>query len=568
MYSINKAILLFLGVCIVGLFFAACSFDSDNTNGNLVVKKLSIDNTKPKGIGLAGVADWSPQFPFIDLMKQARTWKDWGDKESVLGDINQDAYGWVTSLLPGQTAGTVFLVNSSKEVLFFKRIIVLYKGKGVIRYPWAGHKVLEESYPGIDMVEVGTGNHLLQITETDPLDPIRDIRIIPEPLLEDYNEGKLFNPIWLKRIDHFSALRFMDWMKTNNSKQKVWSDRPLIADRIWSTHGVPLEIMIRLSNELKMDPWFNIPHSSDEEYIISFAKLLKKNLDNRLTAYIEHSNEVWNWQFQQAKYAHKSGQKLWGNLSDAYMQWHGMRTAQICTIFKKNIFPGEASRIKCILGIHTAWRGLHKSALLCPEYKKVVGKSCSEHGLDYLAITTYFSGGLNGPRVVDIQKPSTKNHEELILRWASMDEEGVSLAFSQLFHGNQMRNIGELESFKGIYNQAIEKFGYWSSEADSFGLGLVAYEGGAHITAASHSLQENSLVKDFHIAVNRSPYMEDAYKKVLSAWYEQAGGLHMHFVDFSRPSKWGSWGALEELSQVSSPKWRAITGMKQNGRSR
>jgi len=32
----------------------------------------------------------------------------------------------------------------------------------------------------------------------------------------------------------------------------------------------------------------------------------------------------------------------------------------------------------------------------------------------------------------------------------------------------------------------------------------------------------------------------------------------MHYGDISRPSKWGSWGALEHLEQESSPRYQAL----------
>jgi hypothetical protein len=50
------------------------------------------------------------------------------------------------------------------------------------------------------------------------------------------------------------------------------------------------------------------------------------------------------------------------------------------------------------------------------------------------------------------------------------------------------------------------------------------------------------------------------YQKLLQGWQDNSGQrtLFMHYADISRPSKWGSWGALEHLEQESSPRYQAL----------
>jgi hypothetical protein len=64
--------------------------------------------------------------------------------------------------------------------------------------------------------------------------------------------------------------------------------------------GAALEIMIQLANLTKTDPWFCMPHRATPEYMAEFAKHVKTKLDPGLKVYVEYSNEVWNWGFQQA----------------------------------------------------------------------------------------------------------------------------------------------------------------------------------------------------------------------------------------------------------------------------
>jgi hypothetical protein len=214
----------------------------------------------------------------------------------------------------------------------------MYDGEGTLTYSGA-KKDEAVSKPGTEVIDISkeAGNVFLGISATNPNNYVRNIRVIRESQLDAYKAGEVFNPVWLEKIKAFKTVRFMDWMDTNNSTQKEWSDRPKPEDYSWALDGAPVEIMVALANKLKANPWFNIPHQATDEYITNFAKIVKEKLDPSLTAYVEHSNEVWNWQFGQAQYANQQGRAKWGDHGDAFMQWNGMKAAQICDIWKKDV---------------------------------------------------------------------------------------------------------------------------------------------------------------------------------------------------------------------------------------
>src|SRR5690606_7033388 len=110
----------------------------------------------------------------------------------------------------------------------------------------------------------GPGYVDIRIQRTDPADPVRAITVVREDRIAAFDAGALFNPEWLALLDGFSALRFMDWMLTNNSTQSAWANRPRPGDYSFAENGVALEYMIALANELKADPWFSIPHLADD----------------------------------------------------------------------------------------------------------------------------------------------------------------------------------------------------------------------------------------------------------------------------------------------------------------
>jgi hypothetical protein len=62
----------------------------------------------------------------------------------------------------------------------------------------------------------------------------------------------------------------------------------------------------------------------------------------------------------------------------------------------------------------------------------------------------------------------------------------------------------------------------------------------------------------FYIELNRRPEMYEIYTQMLNDWKESGGPLFNHFVDVATPSKWGSWGALEYVTQNGSPKYNAL----------
>ncbi|PKH85165.1 hypothetical protein [Colwellia sp. Bg11-28] len=525
-------------IVIIGLFFLLTLSES-----------LATTSKNNNGIGLNKISDWSTQYPFIDLMKQARAWQDFSNKSS---SINVDNNDWVKSLAVDQTATTVFSSVDEKYETYLKRAYVFYEGEGEIKYGGGVKKITLESIPGRDVITLQSGNHLLSITKTNPANYIKNIKIIPFRFFSDFQTGHIFNTDFINKIESINVFRFMDWMNTNNSNQGDWEDRPLIDDRTWRVKGVPLEVMLKLANDTNTAPWFNIPHLANDIYIKNFAVIVKNQLYKNLAIYVEHSNEVWNWQFAQAKYAAKAKFKhsFFTNKSNLRLQWHGMRTTQICNVFKGDVFVTESSRVKCVLGMQTVALAHHKSTLECPAWADR-GAGCYQN-IDYIGITTYFDGGLNGSR------SKNEKHNDIVRTWASNGSAGVNNAFEQLFKGNKLREIAGYEDNQGVLADIALYTHQWSKIAAKYKMGLIAYEGGQHIAPISNVFINDPVIRDFYLNINRDVRMGTLYSDLLDRWHENGGGLHMFYLDISPPSKLGNWGALEHISQKNSAKWKVI----------
>jgi len=91
------------------------------------------------------------------------------------------------------------------------------------------------------------------------------------------------------------------------------------------------------------------------------------------------------------------------------------------------------------------------------------------------------------------------------------------------------------------------------------GIPLVGYEGGQSLVGTG-GLENSVPLADLLMAANRDSGMGTATSKFLQAWQQNSGGgLMIYFSDIGAASKWGSWGALENVLHTSSPKYDALT---------
>ncbi|MBI4779825.1 MAG: cellulose-binding protein [Oscillatoriophycideae cyanobacterium NC_groundwater_1537_Pr4_S-0.65um_50_18] len=529
---------------------------------------------KSLGIGLGEVSYYSTQMPFVDLFKTSRSWftqsnTQWDTNEGKLLNLDQD--GWVRSLpltpststsssttsssitsspatssAPAYNKVATLLTRDMANAYRSGRYVVMYDGTGKIDYSFDATKIAADSVKGRDVLQVDSskGNGIyIKITETDPQktgDYIRNIRVYHEDDLPLVELGATFNPEFIDNIKSFGTLRFMDWMHTNGSAQKPWSDRPKPSQTSWTEKGIPVEVMVALANETGTSPWFNMPVTATDEYMAQFAAYVRDHLDPSLKVRVEFSNEVWNWQFPQSHYAVQQAEKRWGKNpvgGGGWMQWYGLRTAQMSKIWK-DTFGSARNRVISVMSTQAGWRGLEKQILNTPAWV-AEGNASAYKSVDEYAITGYFGGDLGTP-----------GNANVVRSWLSDADGGFGKAFQQLQSG------GLLPTHESVAD-VIDRFKYHAQVATAHGLKLVAYEGGQHLVGIS-GIENDSKMTNFLTALNRRPEMGQLYKQLLEGWKQAGGTLFNHFVDVYASGKWGSWGALEKVDQVSSAKYDAL----------
>jgi len=529
----NNKIRVLLGLFLVSLFL-----------NNIVV---AAPNTRsPLGVNSNEIMDDDASIPFIDIFKtslpfeEARPWL-------TKGKIEYDQYGWPKKLNGGQV-GTRFLYKLPKGTVPEGLYTVLYDGEGILTYSDDAKLIFRER--GKDIIKITAGSDRefrvkLVIKHSNPANYLRNIRVLlPGGIcannkfkrvnsakqchgaqflsFEKYHSKLVFNPEYLNYMKDFKVIRFMNMSGITRNPISRWEQRPKLNNATWAgkqgVRGAPLEIMVALANMLNADPWFNLPHKADNNYIRRYAQYVKQHLKPGLKAYVEYTNEAWNTIFDQAHYVKDEGERLHldSDRLKAGYKFFSMRSVQIFNIWEQTF--GGTSRLVRVMG---SWAGWTRSSEMLLSYRNAYKKT------DAIAIAPYF--------------------------------------FPKLAHSKRARSVAQL--FKMMYDpkerysipSVIKDIRKNADMAKKFGVDLIAYEGGQHLVDWK-SRNTNSHPTKLFIAANKDMRMAKAYTIFLRGWKANGGKL---FVNFSAPRtyQWfGSWGTKEYISQPISkaPKHRAI----------
>lgn len=535
----------------------------------------------PLAMGANGIADWTPQQPFLDVMKTARAWTGhlrgqwggWGQAELAAGGW-LDAAGWPKAIPPELSGieALLFTFLDPKADWVAGRYRLAYAGEGTIELSGRVANVVRR--PGEIRFDFTPGEGFVgvQITRTDPKgsgNHIRDITIVKEENIELFEAGAVFNPLWIARIEDLRSLRFMDWMMTNNATAVAWDDRPRPTDYTYAWRGAPVEVMVRLANEVALDPWFTMPHMGDDGYFRGFADYVAGHLDPGRKAYVEYSNEVWNWMFGQAGWLQEQAGQRWGvRDGDAWLQYAGLRASEMADIWETAFGASADSRLVKVISTMTVWQGLEHGLLEAPLW---VAEDPANHRPPKTHFDAYGVAGYFGNQYGVEKAPTVRQWilESRAAAEAEADRQGltgprraahvtahrfdaaIARAARDLRDGSE--SGGAADSLAVLLDDTLA---YQSGVARSNGLDLVMYEGGTHVVGVGPTTEDAELT-DFFIALNYSPEMGALYRELLAGWRRVGGTMFNAFVDVAGPGPHGSWGHLRHL-QDETPRWDAL----------
>lgn len=510
-------------------------FNGQATN-NEVLDGVGLANPSV-GFNFGGVSYWQSAHPFLNIVKSARRWTahsrpyEWSPMPDSEVDSRLDAQGYPTSMPPG--ADRISMVVMQDQPADPKM-----SGRFVAR--WTGTPNM-----AINGTRITSGNsHTFSINaggaiSLDLFAPgIKDLSIVAERHLTAYNNGEIFNPDYLDIIRDFRTIRFMNWQAINglnNEGNQItrWDQRIRPDHYIWTGYqGIPPEIMVALANRIGADPWFCMPHLVNEDYVRRFATLVRNQLDPRLVAFIEDSNEVWNIaMFGQAQWFRARALERWPSATWEWMQHYGEHAANMFKIWRE-VFAGQEHRIQCALSSQTGQLDFMADAMDAPMAVAETGDHPPSYYSDVFAVTAYFGYGLG----------SNDNAQELIDLY---NNSGEAAALNRAFQLLQSE-VNGMQSRFATYRDMIQQRG----------LKMVMYEGGSH-AAASGSWTNNATLTNLLAKVARDSRMGPLYTQVLNAWKNVGGQAFCLFTDVEEGTKYGSWGHLERLSD-STPRMSAV----------
>ncbi len=500
------------------------------------------------GINTADVREDTSSIQFLNLFKSAIPFAEtvpWGSSK----DVEYDKHGWPTNLNGGK-AGTKFLNRLPAGTIEDGFYTVLYEGEGEIFYGNDARLVVHR--PNRDVIEIKAGkdnilNASLFIKKTTKDNYIRNIRILPEGgickgqpnikvkvaedckigdylAFEEHEKDILFNPDYLNFMKDFQVIRFMNMQGMTRNPVENWSERNTPEKATWGgragtySRGAPVEVMIALANQVKAHPWFSMPYKANDDYVRKFGEMVKEKLDPDLKAYIEYSNEVWNPIFIHHDYAIEKGleENLDKKKSPAGYKWYSKRSLEVFELWEE-VFGGTDRLIR-VMGSWSSNQNMSSQILAFKDaYKKT----------DAIAIAPYVSA-----------------HPKELRKAKSVDD--------------VFKAMMDKDSKWGMQTQ-ISYIQKQQKVAKSFGVDLLAYEGGQHLVdwdTRKVETHPNPLL----YAANRDPRMGIIYDQLMHEWQRANGKL---FVAFSAPriySWYGSWGVKEHIRQAreDAPKYDAL----------
>lgn len=485
--------------------------------------------TRPVGINLSYVNDYSTELVFTNAFRQCRQWISanadgsggWDSQVNI--PLRPDGYPvsipYNNGTNPPQIVKTLLLWD-----LFDATPTGLYRlkteGQGTIRLSNGASG--EFNSPVDTLIEVTTGV-ILEILQSNVNNPVRNIEFVLPKYVNTY-KNQTFTSELLQFVADFQVIRFMDFTYTNNSPVVTWNDRT--KEHYYSqglSTGASWEVVTQLANQGKKDIWINIPHQADNNYIDSLATFLQKNLHAQAKIYLEYSNETWNGIFDQNYYCADMGEALGytGEQWERALKFTAKRSADIFSRFEA-IFTNDARLIK-LLPSQAANSGLadqlvtfFNDSQFNPSGVKASAIAIAPYFGNSVADDIATNGQVNSitvPGIINLLKTSITESEQWI-----------------------------------IANKEV---------ADFYGLDLVCYEGGQHLAGTGENASNDVLTQKL-INTNRNSAMRQLYCDYLDIWYNKAGSLFCHFNSVQPYSQFGSWGLMESQQDTLNPKYQAV----------
>ncbi len=482
------------------------------------------------GINVSEMTYYSTEFIFKDLAKTMVAVR-------IGSGFTEDQFdddGYPLSLAAGQSVSLGYGIDT--DYAFPEgQYHVFYDGEGTLESAFntatlqstieLGHQVWTVTHASD--AQVGW-----RITATTPANHLRNLRIVMPGFEADYLDDPI-HPSFRAHWSGMKAFRFMDWLSINNSMVSEWTEMKGAGyitqvgysgewgNQVFGSdpRGASVALAVDVCNAMDADIWLCVPHRASDALIRSMAEVVLARLEPGRRVYLEFSNEVWNWGFDQAQECEDAGFALG---LDGALEYTVRRSGDIFSIWEE-VWGAESSRVINVW----AWQNVD-------DYWMLIGLDAFSDPVvnplgsmpEFYASAPYFTHGEGTPP-------------------ATMDE-----LFEETLFG------GETEEYCLAYLDRMNR--RHLEILEPYGVELGCYEAGQHFTTFSGN---PALDERVFIPANRDERMGTCYRKFLCDWQNaNPGGLMMLYISCQEPGQWGSWGILERHDQEASrvPKYRAV----------
>ncbi len=488
----------------------------------------SLGDASPDGAVTPTVSSWmgtniSADLPRVDVTYQLTPFNT--------AAAQLDANGYPVAGASGTSSTDIgyILPSGVYDISFQGTGTLAVSGIGKLGGPWQSASGEQRNTVNITGTPGAFGNFLTLTITNGSGQTVQGIHLLLPGT--DYDTTATFTSQFIHLLAPFRAMRFMDWLSTNNSKLANFSDRPNAAHFGQSSYGEPYEHIAELVNETGKDCWINVPELATDDFITQFATFMASHLDfARIDAarqaagftgpfhlIVENSNETWNHGFSAYSTFLATANGNTARYTGTYTGSYGPSWMTSSSDLMK-VGQVEADRlVKIGNAFRTAFGA--NSGVVAPVLSGwALGPGYSDDGLQF----------------IKSQYGDPKQYVTYVAQapYFSTPDDTTTGALDTLFTAMGTNISGMDATFK-----------QFAMLGTQYGLGIVAYEGGQSLTGTT-----NQSIK--HLA-QHDVRMYQAYESALALWKQDFGeSLYMHFSLAGDPGlpetiyQYGFWGSI------------------------
>ncbi len=511
-------------------------------------------------------AQGSPTHAFLDRMKSSGTNGLWS------GSPPLSAFGYPTGINGGAPYANVAL---HPPLTGTTRYVFRHNGVGLV-WDWQfvnNITIIDASDPKRVIFDVapaveGQGPPALFLRSATtwpdykPNNPQanRDGISIYELALEaNYLAGELFHPQALVEYKKRWSIRFMDANLTNLVAATTPADVTPVGNSSYSGNtqwGMPLEMMVALCNASDAHLWWNVPHAANDAYLTWAFGYIRDNLKPSLLMLAEYSNEVWNGDFPQSRYAAAFAKTL----NAAWNENHGFGYLAAKMIKKaRTVFGAGANRVFGLFTRQNSSIPSYTDAAIGAEFFE--GKKTRDY---FEAISCAFYGGGGAQSLVS--SSSTAQQKQYMLDEVALYEAtGTNYAtrtprqqlVDQMYHGNVVAGWGDsVDTLDNLAVNLQNAVDFAKAQGIRHFLG---YEGqNFHSNASALGPVDGLRVNTMLSALANDPRISStapgSYMRQQYAMMRSKGMTgHNVYVDYGSVSHFGLWPTKRDVFAADTP---------------